>query len=352
MSIELHKTCVIALDAMGGDHSPHSVLSGAEEILKKHSHVFFILFGNEALLSSELAQFPLLKNFCRIVHAATVIAAGEKPSIALRQGKQSSMRMAIDAVREGVAQAAVSAGNTGALMAMAKIVLRTLPDIDRPAICTLIPTLKGRSVMLDLGANIECNEENLYQFAVMGDAFAKTLLKLPQPKVGLLNVGAEDMKGHEIIRSASHLIKQSFLAPQFHGYIEGNDIAEGTVDIIVTDGFSGNIALKTAEGTAKICREFLKQSFNHSLAAKIGFFLAKPSLKKLFQRIDHRFYNGAMFLGLNGIIVKSHGHADSIGFANAIQVAMTLATENINAKITQELHSQPLSSPSSVLSSL
>lgn len=328
---------IIALDAMGGDDAPHIVLAGAEAAHLVYPHVQFLLYGNELVLTPLLAKFPKLQKVSRIVHAETAVSPEDKPSSALRYGKRSSMRLAIDAVSKGEAAAVVSAGNTGALMAMSKIVLKTLPAIDRPAICTILPTIRGKSVMLDLGANVDCNSDNLYQFALMGNAFARVMLKCDTPTIGLLNIGSEDVKGNDVVKSAALLLKESVVPLDFVGYIEGNDIAEGTVDVVVTDGFSGNIALKTAEGTAKICRDFMKKAFKSSLLSRLGFLLAKPALSHFFGRIDHRFYNGAMFVGLNGIVVKSHGGTDAIGFSNAIIVAIELASNTINDKIIEEV---------------
>lgn len=328
---------IIALDAMGGDNAPYAVLAGAEEAHATYPHVQFLLYGNEAILTPILTKFPQLQTVSRIVHAETVVAPEDKPSAALRQGKRSSMRLAIDAVRANEAAAVVSAGNTGALMAMSKIVLKTLAGIDRPAICTILPTIRGKSVMLDLGANVDCNSENLYQFALMGNAFAKVMLRLESPTIGLLNIGSEDVKGNEVVKSAAILLKETAVPLNFIGYVEGNDIAEGTADVVVTDGFSGNIALKTAEGTAKICRDFMRQAFKSTLLSRIGFLLAKSALTKFFSRIDHRRYNGAMLVGLNGVIVKSHGGADALGMCNAICVAIELAAHAINDKIIEEV---------------
>ena len=246
------------------------------------------------------------------------------------------MWLAIEAVKEGEAAGVVSAGNTGALMAMAMLQLRTLPGIDRPAIASFFPTLKGESVMLDLGANVECDANNLVQFAVMGEVFSRCVLGLTQPTIGLLNVGTEEVKGHEELKFAAQILRQSNLPIRFHGFVEGNDIAGGTVDVIVTDGFSGNVALKTAEGTAKLISQFLREAFKSSLAARLGYVLARRGLMKLQRRVDPRRYNGAMFVGLNGICVKSHGGTDALGFANAIGVAHDMAAGNFNERIREE----------------
>jgi glycerol-3-phosphate acyltransferase PlsX len=247
------------------------------------------------------------------------------------------MRLAIDAVADGRADGIVSAGNTGALMAMAKIALKMLPGIDRPAIASFFPTQRGESVMLDLGANIDCDADNLVQFALMGDAFARSVLGLTQPTIGLLNVGSEDLKGHEFVRAAATQLRAENSPVKFHGFIEGNDIAAGTVDVIVTDGFTGNVALKTAEGTARLFSEFLRAAFKHSLLARIGYLFAADALKKMRERMDPRRYNGAMFLGLNGIAVKSHGGADALGFANAIGVAVDMKLNGFVDQIRDEI---------------
>ena len=249
---------------------------------------------------------------------------------------------------EGKAAVVVSAGNTGALMAMAKMVLKTLPGIDRPAIASFFPTLRGESVMLDLGANLECDADNLVQFAVMGAAFARSVLGLEQPTVGLLNVGSEEQKGHEAIREAAARLRVLELPLRFDGFIEGNDIGAGKVDVVVTDGFTGNVALKTAEGTAKFYSELLRRTFQGSLLARIGYLLARPAFSKLKARTDPRRYNGAMFLGLRGICVKSHGGTDEIGFANAICVAYDLAVHGFNERVKEEMpHLHPAPSPGS-----
>ncbi len=247
------------------------------------------------------------------------------------------MRLAIEAVADGRADGVVSAGNTGALMAIAKFVLKMLPGIDRPAIASFFPTRRGESVMLDLGANVECDEENLVQFALMGDVFARTVLGLIEPTVGLLNVGSEDMKGNDAVRGASARLRDVVTPIHFYGFIEGDDIAAGTVDVVVTDGFSGNIAVKTAEGTAKLFGEFLDAAFRHSLSARIGYLFARRALRKLRMRSDPRRYNGAIFLGLGGIAVKSHGSTDAFGFANAIGVAVDMKVNGVLDKIRVEL---------------
>jgi glycerol-3-phosphate acyltransferase PlsX len=339
MSDEAMKKVVIALDGMGGDHAPKSVMLGADIAHKKYPEVRFLIFGDEAVLKPYLDEYPSLKSVVEIIHTSNKVASEDKPATALRNSKDSSMRLAIEAVKDGNAHAIVSSGNTGALMAIAKIVLRTLPEIDRPAITCLMPNRQGQSVMLDVGANAECTAENLFQFAIMGNAFAKVVLKLVSPKIGLLNIGSEEVKGNDTVKAAAVKIRESKVPLNFYGSIEGNDIAEGIVDVIVTDGFSGNISIKTAEGTVSIYKSFLKQAFGSNIIAKIGYLLARNSFKKLFGRLDPRLYNGAMFVGLNGIVVKSHGSSDEIGFANAVSVAIELASHNINEKIADEINS-------------
>jgi glycerol-3-phosphate acyltransferase PlsX len=327
----------IALDVMGGDQAPRMVLRGADKSLKRYPQANFLLFGDEAKITPLLAKMPRLTARAQIEHTSEFVTNDAKPSIALRTGRRSSMRMAIDAVADGRADGIVSAGNTGALMAMAKIALKMLPGIDRPAIASFFPTQRGESVMLDLGANIECDADNLVQFALMGDAFARSVLGLTQPTIGLLNVGSEDLKGHDAVRAAATQLRAENSPVKFHGFIEGNDIAAGTVDVIVTDGFTGNVALKTAEGTARLFSEFLRAAFKHSLLARIGYLFAADALKKMRERMDPRRYNGAMFLGLNGIAVKSHGGADALGFANAIGVAVDMKLNGFVDQIRDEL---------------
>ncbi|MCE3255219.1 MAG: plsX [Rickettsiaceae bacterium] len=323
---------------MGGDDAPRAVIHGANIVASENHHVHFLLYGNVDLINPFLDNCPALKNNSTIHHTDQVIASDDKPSMALRKSTNSSMRLAIDAVKEGKADAIVSSGNTGALMAIAKIVLRPLASIDRPAIVTFMPNMKKTAtVMLDMGANVDCNSDVLFQFAVMGKAFAKTVLKLPNPTIGILNVGSEDLKGNDAVRAAALLIKESELASSFYGYVEGDDIAKGTVDVVVTDGFCGNITLKAIEGTAKMVSSTLKEGFNSSFLAKLGYLLASIPLRASLKRLDPRNYNGAMLVGLNGVVVKSHGSADQISFANALKVAISLVEDKINEKIIEEI---------------
>jgi phosphate acyltransferase len=327
----------IALDAMGGAAAPEMVLRGADMALERHVGLHYLMYGNEAELRPLLAKLPRLAAAVELHHTSDVVMDDDKPSVALRAGRQSSMRLAIDAVADGLADGVVSAGNTGALMAMAKFSLKTLPGIDRPAIASFFPTRRGESVMLDLGANVECDADNLVQFALLGDAFARTVLGLIEPTVGLLNVGSEDQKGNDAVRTASLRLRQPDSPIRFFGFIEGDDIPAGTVDVIVTDGFTGNVAVKTAEGTAKLFAEFLAGAFRHSLPARIGYLFARNALRKLRMRLDPRRYNGAVFLGLRGIAVKSHGSTDALGFAHAIGVAVDMTVNGFLDKTRIDL---------------
>jgi glycerol-3-phosphate acyltransferase PlsX len=327
----------IALDAMGGDRAPDIVIKGADIALERHPDTRFLIFGIEGQVAPLIARLPRLTKAATLHHTDEIVLDDDKPSQALRSGRGSSMRLAVDAVGDGRADGVVSAGNTGALMAMAKFVLKTLPGIDRPAIATFVPTLRGESVMLDLGANVECDAENLVQFALLGDAFARSVLGVQEPTVGLLNVGSEDLKGNDAVRGASARLRDGTIPVHFHGFVEGDDIGAGTVDVIVTDGFTGNVALKTVEGTAKLFTEGLRTSFRYSPLARLGYLFARGALKKFAARLDPRRYNGAMFLGLSGIAVKSHGSTDAFGFANAISVAVDMKINGFLEKIRSDL---------------
>ena len=313
------------------------VLEGLESCLVTHPYARFMLFGPEDRLRAALARYPRLQAASSLHHAPDSVAMDEKPSQALRRGKQSSMKLAIDAVADGRADAVVSAGNTGALMAFAKFGLRTIAGIDRPAIASFFPTETGETVLLDLGANIECDANNLVQFAVMGAHFAHAALGRVQPSVGLLNVGTEETKGHETVRAAADILR-AMQEPgfDFQGFVEGDDITKGRVDVIVTDGFTGNVALKTAEGTARLIGGFLRAAFGQSLLAKIGYLFARPALRSLRARLDPRHYNGGVFLGLNGIVVKSHGGTDAIGFAVAVNLAIDMVRDHLIKRIRED----------------
>ncbi len=321
---------------MGGDNAPRIVVRGADIARERHPDARFLFFGDEGQIEPLLKRSRRLQDAAEIHHTDEMVAADDKPSQALRRGRRSSMRLAINAVAEGAAAGAVSAGNTGALMAMSKVVLKTLPGIDRPAIASFFPTLRGESVMLDLGANVECDANNLVQFAVMGAAFARTVLGVQTPTVGLLNVGEEDLKGNDTVKLAAQLLRDTSLPLAFEGFIEGDDIAGGATDVIVTDGFTGNVALKTAEGTAKLYSSFLRSAFQKSLMSRLGYLLAKGAMATLRERVDPRHYNGGVFLGLNGVSVKSHGGTDGIGFATAIGLAIDMAADNLTGRITQD----------------
>lgn len=333
----------IALDAMGGDYAPNAVIEGANKALLEHSEsdanflLDFLVFGDKEIIKPLIAKFPELKKSSSIIHSEHKIASDDKPSYAVRNSKNTSMGMAINAVKQQDAHAIVSSGNTGALMAIAKLALRTLPGINRPAIAGLLPTINGKIVALDLGANAECEPSNLVEFAIMGDAFAKVMLNKTNPSIALLNIGSEDIKGNETIKSAAQILHSQDCL-NFTGYVEADDITRGVVDVVVADGFSGNIAIKMAEGTAYLCRSLLQEAFKTNWLSKLGYLLAKNSIKKTFKAIDGRYYNGAMLVGLNGVVVKSHGGADPIAFANAVEVAVELSRNNINQKIIQEIN--------------
>lgn len=337
----MSKNTIIAIDTMGGDNSPDAQLLGAERFIKKRPEdsVSFKLFGNQELMMPVIERLPLLKSHSEIIHTDNIIQPEDKPSAAIRKGRTSSMGLAIKSVAEGHANAVISAGNTGALMAMSKIMLRMLPSIDRPAIVTLIPTADNNDcIMLDLGANIECTANHLFQFAVMGDAFARATLNREDPRIALLNIGSEELKGKDEIKIAAELLRNTSLPLNFIGFVEGNDITFGKADVIVTDGFTGNIALKSIEGTAHVIKGFLKEALLSSFSARLGAFFSKRALKQMSKKIDPRRHNGAMFIGLNGISVKSHGSADEIAFYNSLKVTMDLIRYNINHTIIEEMH--------------
>ncbi len=331
------KRVTIALDGMGGDNAPEIVVEGASLALKNHDNVRFIIFGDKKVLRHLIEQYPNVRDVTKLVHTDEMVLDDDKPSYALRRRNNSSMRLAIKAVRNGEADGAVSAGNTGALMAISKVMLRTLPGIERPAIGGIIPTKGEPCVMLDLGANVNCDADNLFEFSVMGDAFSRVIFQKENPSIGLLNIGTEEVKGNEAVKAAANMLRESDLDLNFYGHIEGDDIGEGIVDVVVTDGFTGNVALKTAEGTAKMFSHFLKDALKSSPIAMTGALLARTSLQKFKDRLNPSLYNGAMFLGLNGIVVKSHGGTDALGFANAVGVTIELAKNDINKHIVNEM---------------
>jgi glycerol-3-phosphate acyltransferase PlsX len=329
-------TFSLAIDAMGGDRAPDIIVGGLDIAAVRHPGAHFLLVGDEALLAPLLARYRRAAAVCTIRHTTDKISGDLKPTAALRM-RRSSMRLAIDAVAGGEASGVVSAGNTGALLALAKIVIRTLPGIDRPAMAAIGPSARGDVVMLDLGANVLCDTRNLVEFAVMGDVFARTVLGLTAPTLGLLNVGSEELKGDDRLRGAADILRASHLAAQFHGFVEGHDIAAGTTDVVVTDGFTGNVALKTGEGALKLMGQMLRQVFNASIAAKIAYLLARPGLERLREWLDPRRYNGAVMLGLGGVVVKSHGGTDEQGFAHAVDVAMDMVVHRFNDGIREGL---------------
>jgi glycerol-3-phosphate acyltransferase PlsX len=329
----------IALDAMGGDHGPAVVIAGADVALTRHPESEFRFFGNAALIAPLVDARPALKAASRIVHTEIAVRMEDKPSQALRYGRwKSSMWLAIDAVKKGDADMVVSGGNTGALMAMSKFNLKTLPGIDRPAIAALWPTLRGESIVLDVGASIGADAEHLIDLAVMGAATARILFGLERPSVGLLNIGVEEAKGLEQVREAGRMLREEKLPGlDYFGYVEGDDIGKGTVDVVVTEGFAGNIALKTAEGTARQIAEYLKGAMSRTLSAKIGYLFARSAFRRLRERMDPRRSNGGVFLGLNGIVIKSHGGTDAEGFAAAIELGHDVVRNELLAKITAAL---------------
>ncbi len=327
---------VISIDGMGGDHAPGIVVDGLERFAQTRRDLTFLLHGDEAKLKPLLARAPTAAPRTTIRHAERMVAMDDKPGQAVRQ-KDTSMRNAIESVKAGEAVAAVSAGNTGALMALSKLTLRTVEGLHRPALVATWPTQKGVCCVLDLGADIDADAEQLVEFAIMGAAFARAVHHKDNPTVGLLNIGSEELKGHESIREAAKLIRASDLNLAFHGFVEGDDIGNGTVDVVVTDGFTGNIALKTAEGVARMVSTLLREALTSSLTAKAGAALAMPALKRFQARLDPRQVNGGVFLGLNGIVVKSHGGTDAVGFAHAISVAADMGESRFKAEIEENL---------------
>ncbi len=330
---------VIAIDAMGGDNAPDSVIAGVKSAEQKHSDVRFLIFGDEAKVRPFMDKYRPDPNRYEFIHTPDYVASDEKPSAAVRSGRNSSLWLAIDAVKKGKASAVVSSGNTGALMAFSKLILGTMPGIHRPAIVTILPTRKSECVVLDLGANAECNARNLVEFAIMGEAYCRAVLKREHPTIGLLNIGSEDIKGRDEIRQAAQILRDSPLSDEFKGFVESDDIALGAVDVFVTDGFTGNIALKAIEGTVRLMVNLLKDVSARSIMSKLGFLLALPSLKRLKKKMDPGRYNGAMLVGLKGISIKSHGGADAFGFANAVNVAIDTVRNDLVGNIAKQLTS-------------
>jgi glycerol-3-phosphate acyltransferase PlsX len=323
---------ILAVDAMGGDHAPEAVIAGLELAATRQPNAHFMIYGDQARLAPLVAATKRLKTRAVICHASEAIASDMKPTAALRV-RDSSMRRAMDAVLSGDAAGVISAGNTGALLALSKIVLKTMKGIDRPAMAAIAPSAKGDVVMLDLGLNVVYDSRNLVEFALMGELFAKIVLGLPAPTLGLLNIGSEEGKGDEILRTAAASLRESPISSQFYGFIEGHDIAAGTVDVVVTDGFTGNVALKTGEGALKLVGGLLKQVFSSGPFAKMGYVMARGGLKRLRETLDPRRYNGAVLLGLNGVVVKSHGGTDAEGFAHAVDVAVNMIVNDFNRRM-------------------
>lgn len=321
---------------MGGDKGPDMTIEGVSLAKELYPEVKFKLFGDRKKSESLIKKFNL-KQSVEFIHTSEFIKSSDQPVNALRKLKKSSIRLATNDVKNKICDGLVSAGNTGALMAISKFVLKTIKTIDRPAISGLMPTMKGLTVVLDLGANVECSNDNLVQFALMGDIFAQCILGIKKPKIGLLNVGSEDIKGNSVVKQAFEDLKNIDKQIDFYGFVEGDDINKGIVDVVVTDGFSGNIALKTAEGVADLIFTYLKNSYQSSFISKLGYILSKPALNRFKTRIDPRKYNGAVLLGLNGIIVKSHGGTDAFGFSNAISVAISLIKNNYVNTIENKL---------------
>jgi phosphate acyltransferase len=327
----------ISLDAMGGDAGPSVVVPGAAIALERHPDVTFLLFGDESRIAPLLEQHPSLARQSRIVHTDAVVEMQDKPSQAVRRGRSSSMWLAVDAVHKHEADFMVSAGNTGALMAMARLILTSMPGIERPAIAGQWPTLTGACIVLDLGANIGATARQLADFALMGAAMARAVLHLDRPRVALLNIGVEEIKGIEEVRQAHAWLKETDLPIDYRGFVEGDQIGHGTADVVVVEGFAGNIALKTAEGTAKQMAVWLREALTGSVAAKVGAVLAKGGLQALKERMDPRRLNGGPFLGLNGIAIKSHGGTDALGFASAIEVGYRMAESNVLESLAADL---------------
>jgi phosphate acyltransferase len=333
----MSKAVTISLDAMGGDHGSDVVVAAALEYLKKDNETTLILVGFQDDLQAKLGSHGFGDRL-RIHHASQRVAMDELPSKALRNKKDSSMRVAIDLVKAGVADACVSAGNTGALMATSRFVLKMLPNVDRPAIITALPSIEGETYMLDLGANVDCSASHLFQFAVMGSELVSAVADLSRPRIGLLNIGQEEIKGNEQVKGAHDLLAGSSL--NYIGYVEGDDIYKGGTDVIVSDGFVGNVALKSSEGVAKMISHFMKQAFKKNLLTKLAGLIALPVLLRFRRRIDPRRYNGASLLGLRGIVIKSHGGADKLAFANAINIARKEAINDVPSRIAEQVKAQ------------
>jgi phosphate acyltransferase len=331
------RTVTISLDAMGGDHGPSVVIPGAAIALERRPEMRFALFGDEALINAQLEAHPKVRAASTVHHCDVSVRMDDKPSQALRSGRyKSSMWRAIDAVKTGAADVAVSAGNTGALMAMSKFCLKSMAEVERPAIACLWPTIRGESVVLDVGATIGADARHLIDLAVMGAAMARVVFDIDRPTVGLLNVGVEEIKGNEQVKEAGRILRESNLPHMdYRGFVEGDDLGQGTVDVVVTEGFTGNIALKTAEGTAKQIGGYLRAAMTRSWMAKIGYFFARGAFTALKDRMDPRKVNGGVFLGLEGVVIKSHGGTDAVGFASAIDLGYDMARHELMDKLRE-----------------
>ncbi|MBF0124185.1 MAG: phosphate acyltransferase PlsX [Magnetococcales bacterium] len=327
-------TVRIALDAMGGDHAPQAVVEGAVCAAGRNPSAHFLLVGIQEVIERELSRLRADRRQFTVHTASQVVEMDEKPSVALRNKKDSSMRVGANLVHQGDADAFVSSGNTGALMAISRFVLKTLPGIDRPAIASWLPSITGQTMMLDAGANVDCSVEHLLQFALMGYIYASVVLGVDRPRIGLLNIGSEEMKGNEVVRQTGEKLRELFLS--YVGNVEGRDIFSGKVDVVVCDGFVGNVSLKTAEGVAQMLSHFLQEAFRQSLLARVGYVLAYRAFRYFRSRVDHRKYNGALLLGLNGLVIKSHGSADAYAYAQAVQLAVNLAGSRMNERIRNE----------------
>ena len=329
----------IALDAMGGDFGPSVVVPGAAIARDRRPDTSYLFFGDEKQIKPLLEQHPKLAAVSEIHHTTVVVKSDDKPSQAVRAGRRgSSMWLAIESVKKGEAQAAVSAGNTGALMALSKICLHMLPGIERPALAAIWPTLRGESIVLDVGATIGADAEHLMDLAIMGSAMARIFFDIERPTVGLLNVGTEDIKGLEEVKAASRRLREANIPTMdYRGFVEGDDLGKGTVDVVVTEGFTGNIALKTAEGTAKQIAQYMRDAFRSSLMSKLGALMARGAFQALKEKIDPRRVNGGLFLGLDGVIIKSHGGMDSVGFAGAIELGYDMARHKLLDKIRETI---------------
>jgi len=334
----MQKNLTISIDAMGGDFGPEVVIPGIDIALESTPELQVLLFGNEKKLIPLLDKYPKVREASTIHHCRTAITMDEKPSTALRKGRKiSSMWQTIQSIKDGHSGVAISAGNTGALMAMSTIILRQMPMIERPAIAAIWPTLRGESIVLDCGATIDVTSKHLVDFAVMGEAMARAIFGLKKPTVGLLNIGVEEVKGLESVKEAGEFLREAPLPMDYYGFVEGDDIGKGTVDVVVTEGFSGNIALKTAEGTAKQIGEYLRAAMKSSIFSRIGYVFAKGAFNILRKKLDPRQNNGGVFLGLNGIVVKSHGGTDATGFASALGLAIDMAKSNLLKEIETDL---------------